>query len=70
MDGWPHSSTGQMRRVPSSLPVQGEDPKTMELLHNINGLHNCNFSCVELLVIYDNVVICIYVCIEVGPWGG
>ena len=44
MAGWPHSSTGQMRRVPSSLPAQqGEDPKAMELLHNVNDLHNCNF---------------------------
>ena len=46
--GW-HHSTGQMRRVPSSLPAQQGDPhriKTMELLHNINDLHNFyNYRC-------------------------
>ena len=39
----PHSI--EMRRVPSSLPVQGGDPRritTMELLHNTEDMHNYN----------------------------
>ena len=46
----PHSI--EMRRVPSSLPVQGGDPRritTMELLHNTEDMHN---SIITIIYMY------------------